>query len=178
MTGNPQLETLSGEVYVYARLKPTTGGDGARASGGMSALDLDTTDAPCLEAAVPAASDPDGGGEGGGSGVGANGTSKALPKGRQPVVAMLCVPARFVPTDLITFLSPLHAHIRAVRLVRHCDAPRQFAALIDLDTQASADELVQAYVAPPPCPANVTPPPTPTPPSPLPPLPCGRRQRR
>ena len=59
------------------------------------------------------------------------------------MVAMLCIPARFVPTDLITILGPFRSHILAVRLVRHCDDPRQFVALIALDSAQQARVLVR-----------------------------------
>ena len=59
------------------------------------------------------------------------------------IVAMLCIPARFVPTDLITILGPFRSHILAVRLVRHCDDPRQFVALIALDSAQQARILVR-----------------------------------
>jgi hypothetical protein len=50
-------------------------------------------------------------------------------------LAILCVPARFVPTDLISMLNPYHDHIESVRLLRHFDDPRQFIAYLCIDTE-------------------------------------------
>jgi hypothetical protein len=61
-----------------------------------------------------------------------------LPTGRSRLLAMMCVPARFVPTDVIVLLGSYHNHLRAMRLVRHYDDPRQFVALIEMDSQVSA----------------------------------------
>lgn len=71
--------------------------------------------------------------------------SELLPPSRQRIVALLCMPARFVPTDLIALLAPFHEQIAALRLLRHCDAPRQFAAVMEMHTQAAADEMVKEY---------------------------------
>lgn len=62
--------------------------------------------------------------------------SSVLPSSK--FLAFLCVPARFVPTDLISMLAPYHEHIKSVQLFRHCDDPRQFVAFLHIDSQVSA----------------------------------------
>ena len=67
---------------------------------------------------------------------------------RSHVLAMLGVPSRFVPTDVIELLAPFHSSIRAIRLLRHCEPPRwrpdAYIALIELSSTAAAEAL---YVA-------------------------------
>lgn len=60
----------------------------------------------------------------------------------QTVLAMLCVPARFVPTDLLEMLTPLHGVTKAIRLLRHCDDPTQFMAIMQMVDQPGADRAM------------------------------------
>ena len=64
------------------------------------------------------------------------------------VLAMLDVPSRFVPTDVIELLAPFHESIRAIRLLRHCEPPRwlpdHYIALLELVSVAAAEALFAA----------------------------------
>lgn len=101
---------------MYRRMKPTAQKEPEMDFFGS----IDQNDEPCLFDHIPdevdlAASEP------------------VAPSSQ--LLAILCIPARFVPTDLIDMLSPYHDYIQSVRLFRHFDDPRQFIALLYIDSE-------------------------------------------
>jgi len=126
--GNPKLECTTGSLVVWRHLEPARRPTSPR---GDADTDFDGVDDP-FDRDMPCLVEAEGG---------AAASSPALP-GR--VVAVLCVPARFVPTDLLLLLAPFQDHIEAVRLLRHCDDPAQFIALVELATPAHAASLVRS----------------------------------
>jgi hypothetical protein len=59
----------------------------------------------------------------------------------QSLVAVLCVPAHFVPSDFLSATITIHDQIKAARLLRHCDDPKQFIILIDFQSQARTPRM-------------------------------------
>ena len=118
VTGNPKLEMRSGVLRVYRSLVRA-----ARERQGPDEGYDDNEDQPCLDH---------------------SGESPLPGTVKSRVVAIMCVPARYVPTDLICVLKPFHAYTRALRLLRHCDDPRQFIALVFLDSADHAESLIAA----------------------------------
>ncbi|KAJ1446627.1 hypothetical protein M885DRAFT_545709 [Pelagophyceae sp. CCMP2097] len=71
-----------------------------------------------------------------------------LPRERSTLLAMLGVPSRFVPSDLISVLGPWRDDIAHVRVARHCEPPKwppHLAVVLLLFTSArGADECYAA----------------------------------
>ena len=128
VTGNPKIEMLTGSVQILRTLVPAP-----RPEVCDSSDILGETEVACLVDAVAPSKE---------SHVMTSSSSPQSAPSR--VVAVLCVPARFVPTDLLSILAPFHDNTQAVRLLRHCDDPRQFMALVALNSKQHAGEVVAA----------------------------------
>jgi len=129
VTGNPKIEMLTGSVQILRALVPAPRPE-IHDSGDL----LGETEVACLVDEVAPSKET--------HSVASDSTLHELAPSR--VVAVLCVPARFVPTDLLSILAPFHDHTEAVRFLRHCDDPRQFMALVALNSKQRAGEVVAA----------------------------------
>lgn len=128
MTGNPQLEVLSGR---------------------LTYLDSNAASQTPDELADPKVHPEQKGGEEVPTRFNFNDASSrpcgGLPKHRRTLLCILSVPAHMIPTDMLQFIAPFKEHVHFVRILRPCNpvgpsdparTPAEYMVLLEMDSQA------------------------------------------